>query len=275
MILQLGETVRRGQALDCRATPVEARRLGRAVRDETDSLLVAAPPGPVHDHVGVLQPEMDLDRQAALVAAARSLGFVPPQREAIRSLDAEIEAIEPDSVDLAAHRRRVAETGQNLRSLREAVARTSGRLAERRAADRPADDLESELASLTRELSEAETAAIAAREALEQAQRRAGAERDERARRLSLVDRRENRRREARRWLRERIAEAFERAVQALPVADDPAPPAAFDGPDFVAGLAIARIADVDAPIVIAEGPFETAISARAALDAPVVLARV
>lgn len=264
-----------GGAIDLRGSGLAAADLDAAIGDPGNDLVSGAMPGPFHDYVGVIRPEMALDRRGALAAAGRTRGLSAPQAAAIERLDEEIAAIDPDAPDLQVARRRVADAGADLEALREQVERTSGRLAERRDAGRPTDDLEDRLADLTRELTEAETEAIAAREALSAAEAAAAEARDAREQRLSLVDRRENRRREARQWFVDELAGPFERAVRALPIDAEPGAPDSFDGTDRDAALAIARIASVDAPIVVADAPFETAIAARAALDAPVVLTRV
>ncbi|MFB6072108.1 MAG: hypothetical protein ABEJ88_03980, partial [Halobacterium sp.] len=71
------------------------------------------------------------------------------------------------------------------------------------------------------------------------------------------------------------FAGAFERAVAALPVPGEPASPRAFDGPDWAAACAVARLAAPGAPLVVGSGVFERASRARAALDAPVLLVEV
>lgn len=272
MRVRLGGADRVGQALDLREAAVSAKRLHRAITDPQAELVASAPPGPLHEHVGLLRPGMELDRRAALVAAARSIGLEPPQAETIAALDRQIAAIDPETPDLRAARRRVAEAGADVARLEEQVARTSGRLNARQEADLPTDAVSDRLEELTRELTAAETSQIAAQEALERAEARAAAARDARAERLSLVDRRENRRRAARAWLAEAVAESVERAARALPTRTDPA---AADGDPHAAALAVARVGTVSAPIVLVDSPFETALQARAALDAPVILARV
>jgi len=263
-----------GQALDLRDEAVEPTRLVESIRDPESPVVSAARPGAVHERVGLLHPDMDLDIRGALAVAGRSIGLEAPQATAIASLNRRIEAIDPDAPDLRAARRRAATAGEEVVSLKERVERTSGRLTERRAADQPTEELEAKLADLTQRLTEAETEAIAARQALSQAQAAAATARDERERRLALVDRRENRRREARAWFLEALSERFEQALAALPIEATPAPPSSYDGPPFAAALAIARLGAIDAPLVVADGPFETPIEARGALDAPVILTR-
>ncbi len=264
-----------GQAIDLSEVGVAADRIAAAIRDPNEPAITAAPPGPIHDHVGVIRSGMVLEVGPAVAAAGRSIGLESPQYEAIARLDREIEAIDPAYPDLRAARRRVAEAGADQASLEAAVERTSGRLNARREADLPTADLEERLRDLTRQLTEAETEAIAAREALATAERRAESARDARAERLSLVDRRENRRREARQWFLDVLGERFERALCALPVDVEPAPPRDFDGSNRDAALAIARIADPATPLVVVEAPFQTAVQARASLGAPVLLTSV
>ncbi|WP_071932509.1 DUF7856 family protein [Halodesulfurarchaeum formicicum] len=264
-----------GQAVDLRSAAVEPGQLSAALADPSAEWIDAPAPTPPHDAVGLLQPGMELDLRTALAAAGRSLGLVAPQAAEIARLDREIAAIEPDSPDLRAARHRAAEAGADVAALEEQVARTSGRLAARREADLPTEAVQAKLDDLTRKLTEAETEQIAAQEALERAEAAAQAARDARARRLSLVDRRENRRREARAWFLDALAEPFERALASLPGDAAPTPPASFDGPTLTGALAVARIADLSTPVVLVDGPFETAVEARAALDAPVVLASV
>lgn len=264
---------REGQAVDLRGTDVGPETLAAAIADPDDGRVQAPPPGALHERVGTIRPGMDLALRCAIAAAGRSRGLRAPQAATIERLNREIAAIDPEIPDLRAARRRVAQAGEDLASLEATVDRLSGRLAERRDAGRPTAELEERLADRTRELTEAETEAIAAREALERAEERARAARDARERRLTLVDRRENRRREARSWFMDRLAEPFRRAIAALPVAVEPTSPAAYDGDPSAAALAVARIGDPAAPIVLAESPFETAVAARGALAAPVILA--
>ena len=273
MKVRVGPVEREGQAVDLREAAVDPGTLAAAIADPGDRRVQAPPPGPLHERVGTIRPGMSLSLRCALTAAGRSRGMRAPQAPAIERLNREIAAIEPEHPDLRGARRRAAETGEELAGLEAQVERLSGRLAERRDAGAATADLEARLADLTRELTEAETEAIAAREALERAEERAEAARDAQERRLSLVDRRENRRREARSWFVDRLAGRFHRALAALPVDAEPVAPAAFDGDPIAAALAAARIGAPAAPIVLVDSPFETAVAARAALGAPVILA--
>ncbi|MFB6110593.1 MAG: hypothetical protein ABEJ60_06950 [Halodesulfurarchaeum sp.] len=275
MRVRVGDEVHVGQALDLRTAEIGPDRLQRAIADPGAELVTATRPTPLHEHVGRIESGMALDCRMALVAAGRSIGLEAPQAAAIPALDRRIAAIDPATPDLRAARRRVAEVGEEVARLEEQVARTSGRLNARREAGLRTDAVRSRLEELTRELTAMETSRIAAREALELAETRAAAARDARVERLSLVDRRENRWREVRAWFVEALAEPFERALLSLPVDATPVGPGAFDGDPHEAALAIARIGAPSAPLILVESPFETPVRARAALDAPVILARV
>lgn len=272
-----GEVDRRGRAVDLRAAPVDAGEAAAAVRDPGDDRVRCRPPGSVHEHVGVLHRGVGVPVRAALAAAARSRGATTEYDGDLRAVEAELADVSPPTVDLAAARERVAETAEDVERLRERVARVSGRVEARRGAagDADADAAEAELADATRELAAAETDHHAAREALERARERARAARDARERRLALEDRLANLRRDARRALAERWADRFERAVAGLPFAATPAGPGAFEGPEWVAGAAVARLAAPGAPLVVGPGLFADATVAAAALDAPVLLVEV
>lgn len=259
-----------GQALDLRDAPIDAQRVLAGVRDPESETVVCAPPSAVHDHVGHIHEDMQLDRREALVAAARSRGLRAPQDPEIERLDRRIEAISPEEPDLRAARERAAEAGESVDTLRERVARLSGRLTEARETGRETADLAADLQAAIRELTEAETEAAAARQALDTAAERAARER--RAERLSLVDRRDNLRRRARSWLVDRLEPRFETALASLPVESTLDGPCEYSAPAHHAALAVARVARVRAPIVLFAAPFDRPVAARAALGAPVVL---
>ena len=167
-------------------------------------------------------------RRRELAAAARSRGRESSVRDEIGRLRGEIAAIDPETIDLAATRRRAVEAE----------------------ADEALGDLESAAA----ELSNAQTERIAAEQALERARGRAAAARDERERRLELEDRLRNRRREARRELAADVYPAFRDALGVVPGSDPSTAgsgPAAYDGPRLAASLAAVRIADLNAPVAL------------------------
>jgi multidrug resistance efflux pump len=134
-------------------------------------------------------------------------------------------------------------------------------------------DLEAELAEATRELSERETERAAAREAVERAERIARESRDARERRRRLEDRRANLQRRARAHLVERIRDEYERALSAVP--GGPIEVERFDDPFAVEGvtaaLAVGRVAEFRAPIVVACDRFECPGAAAEWLDATVL----
>jgi hypothetical protein len=282
MRVRVGGVERRGRAIDLRDVDVTADAVLAAVRDPDDDCLAAPPPRTVegdgvaaesslHERVGFLYRDVTISTIPAVAAAARSRGATTEYDAELRRLSEELAGIDAPAVDLAAARERVAETAEDVERLRERVARASGRVEARRAADEDAADAQSALETATQELAERETEHHAAREALAAARERARDARNARERRLELEDRLGNLQRAARRELAGAFGESFRRAVAALPVPGEPARPSEFAGPDWAAACAIARIARVRTPLVVAAG-FEDAGRARAALDAPVLL---
>ncbi len=278
MRLHLGDGTIIGTAIDLRSAGLPgtgpggvASRLEAAIGDPADPLLDCAPPSSVHRQIGVVRGGMTFDRRRALLEAARSIGLEPPQAEAIADLDTRIEAITPEDPDLRATRKRAAETAASVEALRERVARLSGRLEAAREAGQVTEELKAALADATRELTEVETDAAAARQALATAEQRAA--RGRRAERLSLVDRRENRRREAREWLIEAAEGLVETALAALPgVPREGQIRGVQDGGSPRSALGILRVARVTAPVVLVDACFDSPLRARAALAAPVIL---
>jgi hypothetical protein len=209
----------------------------------------------------VLKPEAVLGRiptgtslRRELAAAARSRGNESPVRDECRRLRDEIAAIEVDSPDLAAARRRVAAAADQEERLKERVATLRGDVRARRAVEAETDAALDDLETAAAELSDAQTERIAAEQALERARRRAAAARDERERRLELEDRLRNRRREGRRELATELYPEFRDALGAVPdgePANAGRKPSAYDGPEIAASLAAVRIADLDAPVAL------------------------
>jgi chromosome segregation ATPase len=216
----------------------------------------------LHEHVAVIAPGISLRRRAALVATARSL-------DVETSVDAEISAVRsrlrdaPEPVPPRREaRRRVAETRSELEAQRERVATARGRM---QAEDDDEDDTEYRAA--IQALSEAETEHVAAREALAAAREQARAARDDRDERLRLEDRRDNLRRQARRELVASIRPAADAAVSALPARE-------VDGFEDAGGvsaaLALARVARLERPVVLACRRFPDRDAAERWLRAPV-----
>jgi len=257
---------RTGRAIDLSDWPVSADAVADAVRgDGGDGLAIACPsPGPVHERVGAVRPGVEFHPRAALAAAARSRGRTAPQDPELARIRERLDALDPPAVDLAAARRRVADAEGEEAAARERVATLQGRVRALRETDGDPSDAEADLSDATRRLADLETERIAAEQALARARERARSSRESRRERLRLRDRAGNLRRSAREHLADAVGPAFERAREAVP--GDPDQPVA-------AVLAVARVADVRAPIALdgdAAG-FEAPSAAAEWLDAPVI----
>lgn len=296
----------RGRAIDVRDADVDPSNVvaaidhARDVSTATDSTtnvatdtdretslvrVETAPPGRWWPKLA--DPTDDTPPLSRLVAAARSRGHAPPELRRLATAERELAGLSVAPVDVAERRRRVAETGAEVERLREEAATIRGRLQARRAVGADTADAEAALAETMRKLSEAETDRLDAEQAHASAERTARTARSERRRRLELQDRVANRRRDARRALVDRVAEAFEAAVERLagdagetrarPEADSLGParldrnPLGVAGDPVTAGLAAARVATLDAPVVLAGAVFPSAVIAAETLDAPVV----
>jgi len=262
---------------------VDPRTVARVVRGEAvdglrdgplEGIHVAVPdPGPVHEYVGVIDGTDDPPLRAALAAGARSLGRTAPQDDAIAECEARLEEIDPPTVDVESARRRVAETGDRESRLRERVAQLRGRVQTLRERDDEGalEDAESKLAAATAELTEVRTDRIAAEQVLERATNRAREARDVRERRLRLEDRLGNLRRRAREHLAREVHGEFASALEAVPGEGNPGE---YEGDGTTAALAVARLADLRVPVVVACGRFPDAATAAATLDASVIRVR-
>jgi len=283
--VRIADERREGRAIDLRDRSVGAERVVAAVRRSescdrdgaADSLRVECPaPGPVYGYVGRIGPETSVRTRTALAAAARSRGEetpVDPDLRAVRERLAELEV--PPAPDLESARQRLAGTESAVTAGRERVAALRGRIEAARDAGRETADLEAELAEATRTLSERETERAAAREALDRARSTARESRDARDRRRRLEDRLANLERTARAALVDAVRGEFVAAVADVPggLAADPdasAPADPFAVDDVTAALAVARVAALRAPVVLACDRFD-APSAAAWLDAPVI----
>jgi DNA repair exonuclease SbcCD ATPase subunit len=281
MICRIGAVARTGPAVTVEQS-VEPDRLLAAVRqrDRTDSssadrtrsvVVDCEPPTPVHDYVGQIHPEMGLRTRTALAVGARTQGLESPHDDEMARLEDKLASISVAETDLESRRQERADEHNNRQRLRERVAATRGRLAAYREQGHETDELEAELQAQIQELAEAETTATAATQNHEQAQSRARSQRDQRAQQFRLEDRLANRRRDARRWLVEQVEPAFTTAVRELldrPV-EEP-----FDCRPAVAALAIARVAEYTAPILLETDQFASAAAAHDWLGGPVVLLR-
>jgi hypothetical protein len=208
---------------------------------------------------------MSLRPWTALVPAARSKGWATDfddDLEAVRDRLASLE--EPPAVpEDPGARRQLAEAGDDIDRLRGRVAAMRGRV--ETAEDSDGADLEAAI----RSLSEVETTAAAARERREMVRESAREARDRRQERLRLVDCRDNLARRARRALVERARDAYGDALAAVPGIDEFVDP--FEAPSDAMALAIARVGDLDAPVVLAVDRFADADAAATWLDAPVI----
>jgi len=151
------------------------------------------------------------------------------------------------------------------------VARLQGRVRALREADADAAEAAAELRAAARDLAEAETDQVAAEQALSSARATAREAFDARDRRLRLEDRIANLERDARAELARSIRPAVERAVAAVPGSEADG---LADASELAAALAIARVAALDAPVVVACDRFADASRAADWLDARVLRVR-
>lgn len=262
------------------AASLSPETVGAAVRTDgeaVDGVTVACPsPGEVHAHVGVVDPDISLAVRTALAAAARSRGLSAPHDDDVASVQAELAALDVPGKDgdgtpssrASRARRRLAGTDADVERLRERVATLRGRLQAARDAGRDAADVEADLAEATRALSEAETERAAAREALARAERRVREARDARERRRRLQDRVANLERAARAHLVAELRPSYEAALASL-LGGSPADPFAVDPVE--GALAIGRVADLRAPVVLDCDRFASVRAAADWLGAPVI----
>ncbi len=268
MRVRVADETRTGTVVDLRNHDLEITAVAEAIREENADSPVAIDcpsPGPAHAHVGAVRAGMAWSLRPALAAAARSRGHVPPQADALADVRDLLDDLDAPAIDLRDARRRVAETTDAAEQLREEVATLRGRVRALREADADPTSAEADLAETTRLLSEAETERIAAEQTLARAREQARADRERRRERLRLEDRAANLRRDAREALADEVRDAFEESRAALPDGE------AFPEPVGPA-LAVARVADLDAPVAVGSvGPFGGVDAVAEWLDAPVV----
>lgn len=268
--------VRTGRAVDCRPLAVDGRALVRAIRGAASPATVRAPPPtPVHEYVGYVREGVSVSVRAALAAVARRRGATAPQDDELAAVEASLSELDPPEVDLAGPRERLAAAADaEVDRLREEVAARRGALQARDCADAEPRRGDDRLSEAIAELTEAETERAAARQAFERARREARRARDVRRRRLRLQDRAANLRRAAREHLAAGLRAEFVDAVAAAPGEGRvPGAPVTFEGDPVTAALAVARLADYRAPVVVTADRFETPAAAARLLDGPVMLA--
>ncbi len=243
-----------------------------------DPIAVSAPdPGP--GHAGLAPVPNDCTVRGRLAAVARSRGLTTSVDEELATRREDLAALSEPSVDLRSARERAAAARGEEERLRERVASLRGEVSARRDLDAATDEVEAALREAATALSEAETERIAADQALDRARRRAREARDARERRLELADAVGNLERTARQELADAVRPAVREALAAVPGPGGSVPPpgrrdrdlSAMDAPT-VASAAI-RVADLDAPVVLAfeRRRFADAAAAARTLDAPVI----
>ncbi|MFB6103654.1 MAG: hypothetical protein ABEJ57_01025 [Halobacteriaceae archaeon] len=270
---------RNGEAVDLRDLEADAETVLAAVMDPEDDRIVCRHPGPVVGRLGVLHRGMTVTVRTALATALRTRRVETPVDHALARAEHALANVTVPSVEVESARADLAEASADEAALRERVARLGGRVEALRdqgaeaAATAAASELEAAIASL----SEVETDRVAAEQRLAQRRDEARRARDVRERRRRLADRVDNRRRDARDWLVETGHERFRAAVEAVPGPDEVGErPGSWDGPSWVAALAILTIAASSGPAVLgADLGFETADDARDVLEMPTILVEV
>lgn len=244
------------------------------------------------------RPEFDADRSFTTVTpqspppcrlaaiAARSRGATTPVDDELAAVNSRSDSpdatessdLTTDLPDLAAARERVAETGSEVEQLRERVAMLRGRLQAARETDGEPSEVQTELDTAMRALTEAETAELAARQQLDRARQHARARRDSHERRLRRHDARQNRAREARTHLAAAVADRLAAATEQIAAATDRGR-ATFDhdtgtvsGDPVTFHLATLAVAETTEPAVVAvEGLGDPTALRR--LGVPVIVA--
>ena len=274
MICRVGDVVRQGRVVrvgqDVSPGRVaDAIRTGAATRENPVIAVDAPDPIAVHEYVGCLRASMGCRTKTALAAAGRSRGLSTPHDEEIRTLREQLDSLPVTDGDVAAHRRAVAETSDSVGQLREQVAELRGRLRERRRHDLPTESVAADLEAAIAELSEVETTAAAAAQRLDRVTAEVADRRDARERRMCLEDRIANLERGARSLLVDNLRDEYIRALEAVPDCSVPEDPFTVDG--LTAALAVGRVADLSAPVILACNRFDSARAASDWLDAAVV----
>lgn len=235
--------------------------------DEEGLRVVCSEPSALHEHVGRIVPGMALKRHTALAVAARSRGLSAQQDEEHDRIQERISELSMSRIDTATARKRLAEMTDEIDRQRERVARLQGQakaLQERTGQQKRETDRE--LQRAMQKLSELETERAAAEQALERARKRQRQLHDRHDERLALEDRAANLARAARRHLCNQLRDEFERAIESVPGTTDRP-----DDDPVTAALAIARVGELSAPVVIECDRFDTAPAATDWLNAPVI----
>lgn len=277
MIVRVGDLSARGRAVGL-STDVPPERVAEAVREraacdagERTIEVRSRAAGPLHERVGCVGPSPSIRPRTALAVAARSRGWSTPLDARLAAARKKLESadVEGVDVDLAATRQRVAEASADTEAVREQVATARGRLLAGGGGEGTDPAAADRLEDAVRELSEVETAAVAARESHASARAAADRSRDRLRERLRLADEVGNLERAARATLVERAQPAYRAALGAVPGESVPGDPFAAD-PDAMA-LAVARVGRLAAPVVLGCDRFPDADAAARWLRAPVI----
>lgn len=273
MICRIDGSASRGRVVTL-SQPVDPEAAARAVRGESNESgslsVLARTPDPVHERVGCLRPGMAVRTRTALAEAARARGHRTPFDAALCRVREQLAEFDTSDVETADARKDLAAAAADTDRLRERVATIRGRLQVRTEHDMGAEPASEHLEAAARELSEVETRAAAARQTLDRKRRQVREVRDTLEAQMRLEDRVSNLKRRARATLVDRVRDAYAVAVADAPGGpDDPADP--FDVDGLTAGMAVARVADFDAPVVVACDRFESGRAASRWLGAPVV----
>lgn len=269
MKLHVRGTTYEGRVVDLRCRRVAGEDVAAAVREGWPRPLVDAPaPSPVYDYCGRVHPAMGLRSKTALAMAARSQGHGTAHDDTIAELRDRLADLDRAEPTLPRARQTVDDA--TVAELRERVAATRGRLEARESLGGETEAVEQRLRETAGALAERETERTAAQQSRRQRRDRAREYRDRQARRRRLADRLANRRRDARRELVDRLADEYMAALDAVPghSADERN---AFDAPAVPAALAILRLAETAAPVVVETERFRSPAAAADWLDAPVV----
>ena len=275
---RIGAVVRHGRAITIPrsvdpTTVAEAVRADEPVEFRESTLAIDTPvPSPVHEHVGCIDLDMGLRTRTALARAGRTKGLSTPYDTALQEARERLAELPSPREDDRTRRRDVATADADTADLVEEVATMRGRLTARRDGDGETEPTRERLVDAISDLSEIETARAAARERLqrERADRRRRRERLDRRRKLQ--DRIANLERKARAHLVETLREPFATAVDSVPRAD-PGREAAdpFEAAPVTAALAIVRVGDLSAPVVLGCDRFDSPAEASEWLGVPVI----
>jgi chromosome segregation ATPase len=222
---------------------------------------------------------MGLRTRTALAAAGRTRGLETPYDDTIERLRKDLAELRSDlphgegddgaQRDGERNRRRAAEADAEIERLREEVAAARGRLRERREQGIDPTPAAESLADAIGRLADAETRVSAAEQQLADGRERRERLRDHRERCFRLEDRVANLRRDARAYLVSELEGPFRSAMNAVPGFEDSGD--SFDAPAQVRALAVARVADLEAPLVLSNDPFETMAAASNWIGTPIV----